>query len=155
MSARGFTLLEILITMAILTIMMALGLFLSLDMYRGFTSRSERDVVVAVLQKARSRALANIDQTRWGVCYIAPNYLLFRGAYSAGAATNEPIPAAAAVTLAGFPACGSGSEIVFDQLTAKLVPQLSPSTAETTITISQTGRPDQTVAINNEGRINW
>ncbi len=152
---RGFTLLEILITLAIFSVIIGLGLFMSLDVYRGFNSRSERDVVVALLQKARSRSLANINETAWGLCYTAPNYVIFRGSYTAGATTNEPVPASPAVTLSGFPTCGSGTEIVFAQLTGDLSPQLVPATSEKTITVSQQGRPDQTVSINNEGRINW
>ncbi len=152
---KGFTLIELLIAVAIFSVILGLGLIMSIDVYRGYSQRSERDVVVSLLQKARGMSLANIDQSRWGVCYAAPSYLIFKGSYTAGASTNEVFPVSAAVVLSGFPQCGLGSEIVFDQLTGKLVPQLSPATSETTITITQPGRPTQSVSVNNEGRINW
>ncbi len=155
--AKGFTLIEIIVVIAVFTIVLGLGLFMTMDSYKGYSFRSERDVVVSVLGQARSRAVNNMYQTRWGVCYdnVGKNYVLFRGStYTAGAATNEPIPANQAVTLSGFPLCSSASWVVFEQLTGALVPALVPHTQELAITITQDTR-SSVVSINNEGRINW
>ena len=149
----GFSLIEMVIAVAIVTGVLGLGLLMSMDVYRGYRYRSERDIIVSLLQKARSRAMANIDETTWGVCSLPPHYVVFRGIYSASAAEHEMVPANSTVTLTGFPLCGSGSEIIFDQLTGDLLPQLSPMTSEKVITVTQIN--STTIAINNEGRINW
>ena len=60
---------EIIIVIAMFGALLALGLFMSMDAYRGFSFRSEEDTVVSLLQKARSRAMNNMNQTPWGVCW--------------------------------------------------------------------------------------
>lgn len=111
--SRGFTLVEIVVVMAIFTLLIGLGLFMSMDSYRGFSFRSERDVVVSLLEKARSRAMANIYQTPWGVCTIGSDYVIFRGTTcTPGGATNESLAKKSpAVGVSGF-----SSGIWFSQL---------------------------------------
>lgn len=155
----GFTLIEIIVTLAIFTAIFGLGLFMTMDTYRGFNFRSEPSTAVSVLQKARSRAINNYYQTPHGVCYdgTSHSYIIFRGAnYTAGAGTNEAVEGGSGATVSGFPPCTPvGSPwIVFEQLTGKLTPRLTPATAQLGITISQDTRTT-TIHINNEGRINW
>jgi prepilin-type N-terminal cleavage/methylation domain-containing protein len=140
---RGFTLIEIIVVIAIFTMIMSLGLFMTFDTYRGFSSRSERDTVVSLLTSARSAAMANINQTSWGICYIAPNYITFRGTTcTAGAATNIAVPTGGGVAVAGLYLPG----VVFTQL--------SGTTTATTTTITQNGRTS-TITVNYEGTITW
>lgn len=140
---RGFTLVEILIVISIISFIGTLGLFISMDAYRAYMSRSERDTVVSILEKARSRSMANLYQTSWGVCYAAPNYIIFRGsACIPGALTNETISASPSAGIAGLSAPG----IVFTQL--------SGMTTGATIVITENGRTE-TITINNEGTILW
>ena len=148
-SSKGFSLLEILVTMAIFAALAGLGLFMSMDVYRGASFRSERDVFVSLLQRARSRALANINQLPHGLCYddVSLSYVLFRGAtYVAGASTNEMVPTNSKVSFSGFPLCSSGAGIVFTQLTA--------TTTETNIAVTENARTE-TVSTNSEGTIVW
>ena len=110
--ARGFTLIEILVVVAIFTILASLGLFMTMDAYRATSSRSERDIVVSLLEQARSRAMNNYEGTTWGVCYLAPNYEIFSG--------ND---------------CAAGSSrIIFSQLAG--------TTTAIDIPITQNGRTD-------------
>jgi Tfp pilus assembly protein FimT len=140
--ARAFTLIELLIVIGLTTALFALGAVINFDGYRASLSRSERDTVLALLTRARSNAMANTYQTPWGVCYIAPNYIIFRGVTcSAGAATNEPTGASADVTVTGLSAA---SPIVFTQL--------SGTTTGGTVTITQQGRT-YNLTINYEGGI--
>lgn len=138
--ARGFTLIELLIVIALVTLMIGLGLFVSIDTYHATLARSERDVIAGLLARARSSSMANIDDTAWGVCYIAPNYIVFRGtSCTAGTSTNEPTPAASDAVITGF-----ASAIVFTQL--------SGTTTGGTITIVQQGKTS-TITVNHEGAI--
>ena len=166
-SGAGFTMIEILVVTAIFLILAGIGLFMTLDAFRGYLHRSERDTIVSTLAKARSEAMANIcigptcaDGKPHGVCYSAPDYIIFQGSsYNAAEATNQTIPGNPAIGITSdhtsFFTCGTGTGAVFDQLTGKLLPQISPATDELKITISETGRPDEFIYINNEGRIAW
>src|SRR3989344_8804448 len=93
-SLRGFTLIEVLVVLAIIGVIMSFGLIMSLDSYRGYLLRSERDVLVSTLERARSRALNNYYQSAWGVCYTTPNYIIFKGTTCT---TGDTIPANAAI----------------------------------------------------------
>lgn len=141
---RGFTLIEIVVVMAIFTVLIGLGLFMSIDSYRGFAFRSEQDTIVSVLEKARSRAVNNYYQSPWGVCYLAPNYLIFKGS-TCTAVNSDAIPANAGVAAASnfattFPT------VVFSQLAG--------TSTGGTITVTQNARTS-TVQINYEGTIIW
>lgn len=59
-SDRGFTLVEVLVVAALMAVIMGLGLMMSMDAFRGFSFRNDRDAVVAALQRARSQAINNI-----------------------------------------------------------------------------------------------
>src|ERR1044072_4262622 len=78
---RGFTLIEILITIGLIGLIAALGLFISLNFYKNYSFRSERNVIVSILQKARSQSMDNIDEQRHGVHFFINGgkltYLLF------------------------------------------------------------------------------
>ncbi len=140
---RGFTLIEIVIVVGILGLVLALGLFMSLDSYRGFLNRSEVSTVVSILLRARSHAVNNVYQAGWGVCYIAPNYILYRGtACATGLTTNETLPANQGATIAGLAAPG----VRFSALDG--------TTTAATITVVQNGKTS-TITLNNEGRIDW
>lgn len=133
-------------------VLLSMGLLMSMDVYRGTMFRSTREVLVSALTTARSRALANLSQSAYGVCYSAPDFIIFKGtSYSAGSADNETVPGNKAVTLASagnFFTCGGGTGVVFDQLTGK--------TADTgSITVTGDGHPDETVSVNSEGAIIW
>jgi len=137
-------LIEIIVVIAILTGLIGLGLFMSMDSYKAYLSRSERDTVVSLLQRARSRAMANSFQTSWGVCYIAPDYIVFRGATcTAGAATNEATPGNPSATITGM---SSASPVVFAQL--------SGAASAATITVTENAKV-ATITILYEGTIIW
>jgi len=148
----GFSLIEVLIVLGIFAMIMALGLIISFDSYKGYLFRTERGTVVSVLERARSRAMNNYFSTTHGVCYIEPNYIIFRGTTcTTGVSTNELIPAKANVTIIGLT---PAAPVIFDQLTGKLLPQLTPVTDEISITMSQDVKTSN-IKINNEGTINW
>jgi len=129
---------EIIIVIAMFGALLALGLFMSMDAYRGFSFRSEEDTVVSLLQKARSRAMNNMNQTPWGVCWRDDSYVIFQGRVCT---TGETIPASPAATTTGL-------------LIGIVFSQLSGTTTATTITVLQDSR-SSTISTNNEGTIIW
>ena len=152
---EGFTLIEILVTLAVVTALIALGLFISMDVYRGFLHRSERDTVVSLLQRARSHAMANIGQSPWGFCKDAGgSYVVFRGASYAPDEVETSVAASGAPAITGMPQCGSPpgpppNEIVFTQLSGTTTSGIPD------ITIKQGAAPADTITINDQGTIIW
>jgi len=142
--ARGFTLVEIVVVISIIAVVLMAGLYMGVDVFHGAMFRSERFVLVSVLERARSRAMANIDHKPWGVCYVAPNYVLFSGT---SCAAGENIPANVTVVAASnFGAITNPNSMVFAQL--------SGTTTPASITITEENRTS-TISTNYEGTIVW
>jgi prepilin-type N-terminal cleavage/methylation domain-containing protein len=139
---RGMTMVELLVTLAIFALIVALGLFMSFEAYRSATRRSERDTIVSLLERARSRAMANIDQSAWGVCYVAPNYVITKDVSTC--TPHDSVEANAGVAGASD---FSDFPIEFAQLTGNV-------STDKTIIVRQAGK-EEPITINHEGRINW
>lgn len=145
---RGFTLIEIIVVVAILGIIAALGLLMSFESFRGASFRSERDTMVSALQKARSDAMANIKQSPWGVHYDASahTYTIFRGtSYASGASDNAVIDGNPGATVSPSPL----PDVVFTQLSGTTSGAFSATIAEN----GHTTNPP--VSVNYEGTIDW
>ncbi|MBI4119667.1 MAG: prepilin-type N-terminal cleavage/methylation domain-containing protein [Parcubacteria group bacterium] len=140
---RGFTLIEIVITVGIFLIVMGIGLFVGLDFYRGSALTAERDTVVSILRSARSDAFNNLHELPHGIFIDADRYILFSGASYASRDPqfDEVIFKSPAVDASGT------QEIVFQQLSAT-------TGASGTIILSYDTR-SVTIEVNGEGRINW
>ena len=155
---KGFTLLETLVVMGIFIVLMGVGGVIGFNAYKGYLFRSERSTAVSVLERARSRAMANYNQKKHGVKYDNvtdpdhPKYIIFEGNSYVEDPSNEIIE--------GSPNASTTLDvIVFDQLTGNPNPSASgPATGceddEKSIKVSE-GDKESYVCINNEGRINW
>lgn len=153
-SGAGFTLLEVLVVMGIMSILGGFALIVSLDVYRGFAFRTERDMLISVLHKARSQSMNNMclgtgctDGKPHGVHVSTGAYIVFQGASYASrdVAVDEVVPAenaAARITP------GSLSEVVFAQLSGSAAPVGSIGLTDSAGHIS-------TTTINSEGQITW
>lgn len=143
--AKGFTLVELLLVLALVSLLFALGLTVSFESYRTAINRSDRDTIAALLAHARSSAIANIDHAPWGLCYNAPNYVVFEGTDCSAATYKETTQATNGVTVTGLT-----TSIVFAQLSGTT----SAATLSTpaTITVTEQGR-SSTITVNYEGTI--
>ena len=142
---RGFTLIELLTVITLFTIIIMLGLFMSAETLRGTLVRSDQTIIVSFLQDARSRSMNNILQSPWGVCYLAPNYLVFKGSVCANAAAVESVAANPAV------AADSNFTNTFPTV---IFTQLSGTTTPATTTLIQDGK-SKIITVQNEGTIIW
>ena len=131
---NGFTLVEVLIAIAILAVIFSLGLFISFDFYKSYSARSEREIIVSALQKARSLSMNNVSQTAYRVQFT-DNPLTYTILPE-----NLAVPASYGISITS-PALPF--DISFDQLRGS-------STAQT-ITLSN----GDVITINNEGQISW
>jgi prepilin-type N-terminal cleavage/methylation domain-containing protein len=138
---KGFTMIEVLISLAILLVIFSLGLFVSFDFYRSYALRSEKSTIISALQKARNQSLNNINQNKHGVHFDTNGYTIFEGSTFAGSTNTTLIPMGYNVSVAGVP-----FDVVFDQLTGQ--------STDKTISVTANNKTYNT-AINSEGQISW
>lgn len=92
-AGEAFTLMELLVVASMVTMLFGSTFFIGIDSYKRYVFRTEQQIVVSVLEKARSRAMNNIHQSAHGVCFHGLNYVIFRSACVANDPMNEYIPA--------------------------------------------------------------
>lgn len=153
-SGAGFTLLEVLVVMGIMTILGGFALIVSMDAYRGFAFRAERDMLISVLHKARSQSMNNVclgtgctDGKPHGVHVETGQYVIFQGASYAtrDSAVDEVIVASnGAASISPL----SLSNVMFTQLSGVATPV-------GTIGLIDTAGHISTTTINSEGQISW
>jgi prepilin-type N-terminal cleavage/methylation domain-containing protein len=139
---KGFTMIELLVVISIMGLIFGMGLFASFDFYRSYLLSTERDILLGVLEKARSRAMANMFESSHGVHIENSTYVIFRGdSYIPGAASNEEIPGNSIIQKSGI------NDVVFEELTG--LPSVTGS-----ISLLE-GANSKIISINYEGRIDW
>jgi prepilin-type N-terminal cleavage/methylation domain-containing protein len=149
-NCAGFTLLEVLVVMGLVTLILGATLFFDVNSYRGDAFRAERTNLVTALQTARANALDNINQAKHGVA-INPNgyngYVIFEGDnYTvSNPTTRVAIPASYPVTLAST----SPQEVVFAQLSG------DTGFSGQLMLIDNERYATSTININYEGKIGW
>ncbi|MDQ5954247.1 MAG: hypothetical protein QG583_175 [Patescibacteria group bacterium] len=151
---KGFTLIEMMIVIGIISIVGGLGLYFGFDSYRGYSAHSNRDLLVSTLQHARSQSISNVcfgnssnpceDGKPHGVKILNDKYIIFQG--SSFTSRDEDYDAEIEInpntTYSGM------NEIVFAQLSGDI------STAGD-ITLTDTTGRISTISINNEGQVIW
>lgn len=149
----GFTLIEMLVVMGILTMLGSLALFVNLDTYYGFMFRSERDTLISTLQKARSQSMNNIclgagcvDGKPHGVHVKKGEYTIFQG--GSYAARDTAVDEIIFSQNNAIELSTTSLEVVFGQLSGDIA-----SVQE--IGLFDNAGHHSTTSINTEGRISW
>ena len=149
---RGLSLIEIVVVIGLLTAIAGLSMLVSIDTYRSYLFRGERDKVVQALQKARSRAIHNIcfgagcsNGRPHGVNIDSSTGTVtnFQGtSVSELPSVNDPFSLNDGITISGL------SDVVFSQLSGDAAP-------EGNITITDEVGHISVISINSEGQILW
>lgn len=145
---RGFTLIEILVVIGILTVIIAFGMTINLSAFTSGTLQSEESKIVSILQRARSHAMANMFASSFTVCYVSSNYVISHDGICDGSGTDEIIPANTNI------ATTSNFSTNFDASHAVVFNQLDGTTIGVTINVKDSVKT-LPITINNEGTINW
>ncbi len=140
--SEGFTIIELLVSIAILVGISGLGLFVSIDFYKSYILNSERDIVVSILQSARNYSITNINESKHGVYFNPTEYVIFQGnSYATRTIIyDENIKVNPGITHTGL------QEIIFQQLTGE--PAITGD-----IVLNNSVR-SLIISVQNEGRIN-
>ncbi len=150
---RGFTLIEVIVVLTLITLIGGFGIYFGFNNFRADSFRSDRDIFVSALQHARSEAVANICHGDSSVCdggnpfgvkILDDKFIIFEGAtYDPDSELNVKLEANKAITHAGI------SEVIFEPLTGDV-----SSTGNIILTDPTTGKTS-TISINSEGQILW
>lgn len=142
MMSAGFSLLEILLAIGILSVIFAIGLPTSVDFYSSYQFDSEVNTFVSILEQARNSAMTNRNESSHGV-YAAPNqFIIFQGSsYAARDISQDRI----------FPRDGN---INISGPTELAFTSLSGQTASTTYAFNR-GQRSVNVYVNSEGMVSF
>lgn len=149
-SREGFTFIEILVVIGIVSAFASLSLLVDFNSYRGDAFRAEVSSLGGALQTARANALNNINEEKHGVA-IHPDgydgYVIFQGTSYATRNTSldAQIKASYGVTISPT----SPMEIVFDQLSG------TTNYDGDIMLIDPNRAMNAALSINHEGRISW
>ncbi len=147
---RGFTLIELLISVAVLSIV-STAVFIG---YRTASLNAELKTaafqVVDVLNLAKTRTVASLAASQYGVHLEQNQYALFKGAtYDALDPNTIFYAIPPSVEIVSIALAGGSSDVVFDRLTGNTVNSgsfavrlISNATSAKTVTVSVSGRAD-------------
>ena len=144
---KGITALELLLVIAVLLVIFSVALPQFSQFKENQIVKSATGDILSSINKARSKTLASVDSSEYGVRFESDRVIIFKGkVFSAGAIDNETIyilsPAIISnVTLGGV--SGGSGDMYFNRLSG--VPSvfgtitLSSASVSKVITISATG----------------
>ncbi len=139
---------EILVAIGILTLIASVGLVVNINFLKTDILKTEQQTILSALERTRSYSLNNLFQSPHGLCYIAPDYVIFRDGPGtrcvSGVSTNILIPANADIM--GNSGTIFPSYVIFSQLAG--------TTTGSTIHLTD-GITSADITINYEGTIIW
>ena len=142
-SRLGFTIVELLVIMAIAVLIFIFTLGVGSDFYRNQSLISERDTVINLLRRARTKAMNNENQSNQGLSVSTTSYVLFSGDSYAlrNASYDEEFPRSGIINVSG------PTEAVFAALEGT-------SNVSGTISVSNS-KDTANISVNYGGRITW
>lgn len=118
MKLKGFTLLEILFSIAILGILVTIVTFSFSKLNSQQELENSTDLVVTILNEARSLTLSSKNDSQYGVYLDTSKVVLFEGiSYSPTDATNVTTVLNSLVGIRNISLINGGASIVFKRLT--------------------------------------
>lgn len=144
MSNRGFTLVEMMLSVGILSLLAGL----SLPVYQSFQNRNELDLntqnLVSALRRAQTYARGMHGDSQWGVSVQSNTITLFKGTSYAtrDTAYDETSAISASTATSGL------TEIMFAKLSG------APATTGN-VTLTSTNNDVRTVTINAKGMVSY
>ena len=115
--SKGFTILEILISLSVLAIIAVIILTTFVSFRKSQALVLDTDTVVAVLRQARNQTIASKNSSAYGVHFASSKVTLFTGStYSSGSSSNQDFILNSTDSVLTISLAGGGSDVVFQRL---------------------------------------
>ena len=139
---RGFTLMEVLISMGILVILLGVSTPFVLHFYRRYILDSERGALLTLMRRARTMSMAGTGSSDHGVHIASDQFTLFEGSSYAmrNQSKDQTFSYNDIVVITGQ------SDILFKYL--------SGESSSTSFRLDN-GNKQSSIYVNTEGRIDW
>lgn len=144
--ARGFTVLELLLVIAIMAVLLATILPSFMNFRRSSLLNTETMETVTLINRARLLSVSSKNDNQYGIHLESSKVVLFQGTtYNAASTTNEVHVFDPNLVSTSTTINGGGSEIVFDKVTGATTQNatttllITGTTSSTTILIYGTG----------------
>lgn len=155
-NSRGFTLIELIISLVIIAIIAIVGFSNLSGHQEKLTVDLEAEKIVAYLREARNRALAGEDNSSWGVHFVNVDngtdyYNLFKGStFDSGDIVDTHYVSKKVEFI--VPPVNSSTDVIFVKSTGNL-----SNSATTTIVVRSIIEPrfSSTIEVNRVGQINY
>ena len=126
----GFSMLELFIVLAIITLLCGIVIATFIDFRKNQALSKDTETIVEVLNQARNQTISSKNQSAYGVHFASSVVTLFTGGtYSAGASDNQNFSLNSADTVLTISLTGGGSNVVFTRISGE-------TTQNGTITVS-------------------
>ncbi len=143
----GFTLIEVLLSLALVAIIAAMSVSAFVTLDKKEAVRQETGKVIALLNEARTLSISGENGDVYGVHFETTKTVLFKGSvYSAVAETNKVQMLNDAVQVSAITLSAGGSDVIFKKLTGATsqfgtitLASLKDPSATSTVTITATG----------------
>ncbi len=150
-SRKGFTALEIVVAVGIITILGALSLISFMNSRRIAALATTGNEVLAILRLAQEKAVAGQGEDPWGVRLENGVYYIFQGSSYADAVSTTAYTLPSSIEIANITLVGGGQEVVFRPIdgmtdqTGTFTVRVRASTAQVfDVTVDRSGRAYQT-----------
>ena len=139
---KGFSLLEVLISLAIMVILLGVTTPFVLHFYKRYQSSTERNLLVSLFREARTMSLAGHGSANHGVHIASGQYTLFEGVnyQTRIEAKDQTFPRNDNISITG------PSDLIFTHLTGR--------TASVSFILTNATKTER-IYVNKEGRIDW
>lgn len=151
---RGFTFIEILITIGILAVLAVVGTLNLFGYSQGRILQDEAAKIAFVLRNAHDKSVAQADGEQWGVHFSNPVsgsdfYEIFKGDnYATGAVVTHVSLSKNIVFTA--PPSGSSTDVIFSQVSG-----LSQEINSIIISLGSNAASSSTIIVNTNGQIQY
>lgn len=145
LNKKGITIFEILLAIAIVSILAATVLPGFAKIKKVQILKSATETIVSVIGNARSQTLSSLNSSNYGIHFATDKVVLFTGTvFSSGSTSNQDVNLLSPATISSINLNNSGQEIYFNRLSGL------PNTSGT-ITVSVLGLSAKTITISSNG----